>query len=374
MSKLQGAIVERLEPRSGALYWRDVSKMAKRAMRATLALAAVSLVTLILRHIVPVNLTTAGFAYLVTVLLIAARWGLAAAISASILATLCFNYFFLPPVGTLHIDDPDNWIALSSFLVTAMIASQLSEIARRNHELAARAEAARQQELFKSTLLDAVAHEFKTPLTSIKAATSAILTSDTLTPAHQRELLTIVDEETERLARLMREVFHLARAQAGKLHLSRALYDPEPLVRETMKRCLPGLKGRQVDMEFVSTLARVDVDLDLFTVAFKQLIDNAARYSPPESRIRVVVEASAEWVWFRVHNQGKGLTAEERQLVFERYYRSSETRERVAGEGIGLAIAQDIIQAHGGLIEVESAPNMGTEFSIRLPAAKGRQP
>src|SRR6185436_15478794 len=128
-------------------------------------------------------------------------------------------------------------------LVTALVASQLSELARRNHELATRAEAGRQREQFKSTLLDAVAHEFKTPLTSIKAATSAILTSNTLTTAQQRELLTVVDQETERLARLMREVFHLARAEAGKLHLSRAEYDPEPLVRETLKRCRASLKG-----------------------------------------------------------------------------------------------------------------------------------
>jgi two-component system sensor histidine kinase KdpD len=351
-----------------------VNGKAKRALQTAIALATVGLVTVTLRLFVPVNLTTAGFAYLITVLLIAARWGLVEAVSASLLSTLSFNYFFLPPVGTLHIDDPDNWIALTAFLLTALVASQLSEIARRNHELATRAEAGRQREQFKSTLLDAVAHEFKTPLTSIKAATSAILTSNTLTTAQQRELLTVVDEETERLARLMREVFHLARAEAGKLHLSRAAYDPEPLVRETLKRCQANLKGRKLDIQFVSALPQVDVDLDLFAMALKQLIDNAARYSPSHTSVRIMVEAAADSVWFRVHNQGSELNEEERRQVFERYYRSPSAREKTAGEGLGLAIAQDIIRAHGGVIDVESAPNMGTEFSIRLPLSKGRQP
>ncbi|HEX4996599.1 MAG TPA: DUF4118 domain-containing protein [Terriglobia bacterium] len=344
---------------------------ARRALHTLFALALAGAITLIFRAWIPVNSTTVGFAYLITVLLIAARWGLVEAVSASFASALCFNYFFLPPVGTLHIDDPGNWVALTAFLVTSLIASQLSELARRNHDLAARAEAARQSERFRSALLDAVAHEFKTPLTSIKAATSAILTADALTAGERRELLLVVDEEAERLARLMRETFHLARADAGKLRLSRTLYDPEPLVRETLRRRHAGAADRRIRMEFLSTLPQVDVDIDLFSVAFKQLLDNAERYSPEDTPIRILVEASADFVWFRVHNQGPELKEDERRMVFERFYRSPATRDTIPGDGVGLAIAQNIIQAHGGLIEVESGPAMGVEFSIRLSATTG---
>jgi len=364
----------------------------RRAARILAGLIAVALLTAAFHAVGAVNLTTAGFAYLITVLLIAARWGLAEAVSASLAAAFCLNYFFLSPVGTLHIDKAEDWVALMAFLFTSLVASQLSEVARRRNtqleqrqsemeqlslekartqDLASRAEAARQSEQFKSTLLDAVAHEFKTPLTSIKAATSAILTSPSLTPEQRHELLTIIDQETERLSRLMTEAIHLARAESGKLHLSRNLHGVEELVQEALKQSSSGMNGKRIETQYASSMPKVNVDAELFVVALKQLLDNASKYSPADTPIRIAAEASADSVWIRVHNQGAGLSERERTLVFERFYRSPATRGKVAGTGIGLSIAQEIVKAHGGFLDVESGPGMGTEFSIRLPLSKG---
>ena len=477
-----------------------------RAARILAGLIAVALLTATFNSIGSVNLTTAGFAYLITILLIAAWWGLAEAVIASLAAAFCLNYFFLSPVGTLHIARAEDWVALMAFLVTSLVASQLSDVARRRNtqleqrqsemerlytlsrsiiltdtdqpagrhiateiarifeipsvmiydqvsgdiygtqedripemreklrqtathgefqhdrgagsaiaaislggrpigalaveavvlsdsalqammnltavglekartqDLASRAEAARQSEQFKSTLLDAVAHEFKTPLTSIKAATSAILTSQSLTAEQRHELLTIIDQETERLSRLMTEAIHLARAESGKLHLSRNLHGVEDLVREALKQSSSSLNGKRIETQYAPAIPQVHVDAELFAVALKQLVDNAARYSPEDSPIRIAAEASADSVWIRVHNQGPGLSERERSLVFERFYRSPSTSEKVAGSGIGLSIAQDIVKAHGGYLDVESGPGMGTEFSIRLPLTKGDRP
>jgi two-component system sensor histidine kinase KdpD len=270
-------------------------------------------------------------------------------------------------VGTFHIEDPLNWISLSAFLVTSLVASQLSELARRNHALATKAEAARQSEQFKSTLVDAVAHEFTTPLTSIKAAASTILSSDSLTGEQRQELLTIIDQEADRLTSLMREAFHLARAEAGKMHLSRKPHDVRALIDETLRQASASLNGRPVQIECDRELPQMQVDADLFIVAFKQLMDNAAKYSPPGSLVRIAVEASGDSVWIRVHNQGPGLSEREQTMVFDRFYRSDSTSKSVPGIGIGLAIAQEIAKAHGGFVNVESGPGMGTEFSIRLP-------
>ena len=339
-------------------------------MRLGAGLLIIALLTAILSLSAAVNPMTAGFVYLITVLLIAARWGLLEAVSASVAATLCLNYFFLPPVGTLHIEDADNWIALSAFLVTSLVASQLSEMARRSHDMASRAEAAKKSEQFRSTLLDAVAHEFKTPLTSIRAATSTILTAEPLTPNQQHELLTIIDQEASRLSRLMTEAFHLARADSEKMHLSRKMHDVGSLVQETLKQTATGLNGRRIQIQGLEEAPRISVDGELVIVALKQLVENAVKYSTTDSPVRIRVEASPDAIWLRVHNQGPGLTERERSMVFDRFYRSPSTSQSVAGTGIGLAIAQDIVKAHGGFIDVESGPGMGTEFSMRLPLLK----
>lgn len=354
-----------------------------RAARVLAGLAVVTLITAGFSALNVVNLTTAGFAYLITILLIAARWGLAEATAASFGAAICLNFFFVPPVGTFHVVAFEDWVALASFLVTSLVASHLSELARRRHaqleqrqaemerlyEQNRMAEAARQSEKFKATLLDAVAHEFKTPLTSIKAATSTILTSPSITTEQQHELLTIIDQETERLSRLMKEAFHLARVESGKLHLSREKQNIPQLVSQAAEQT-PSLDGKPLETSYSPQLPAIEVDSELFVLALKQLVDNAAKYSPNGTPVRVSADASTDSVWIRVHNQGRGLTEQERSMVFDRFYRSPATSRDVAGTGIGLAIARDIVMAHGGFVGVESGPGLGTEFSIRLPLKK----
>jgi two-component system phosphate regulon sensor histidine kinase PhoR len=117
----------------------------------------------------------------------------------------------------------------------------------------------------------------------------------------------------------------------------------------------------------------VNVDAELFVLMIKQLLDNAIKYSPPGSPIRISAESSADSLRIRIHNQGLGLTENERSMVFERFYRTPGARRNTTGTGLGLAIVQDIVRAHGGHVDVESEPGVGTEFSIRLPLSKAER-
>jgi two-component system sensor histidine kinase KdpD len=451
------------------------------------------------RVVTNVNSTTIALTYLLAILGIATRWGLLEAIAASIVGMLCFNFFFLPPVGEFTIADPQNWVALFAFLVTAVVASQLStsvrkralEATRRQQEMerlyelsrrlmlvdkgssiagqvahrtaqvfdlpgvaifdrrndhvyrtgltdqsisdarlrgaaiestafrdasadvwvlplnlggeavgslaicgaaisetalhaignlaaitlvrahaeeaANRMEAARQNEAMKSMLLDALAHEFKTPLTSIKAAASSILDEE---PPAQQELVTVIEEETDRLDSLVTETIRMARIEAGDLHLQKSTESVPGLIESALGKLRMLLEDRDITIKVSPNLPEVFVDAELAGLVIRQLITNALKYSNPDSPIHIRVSTVDHFVQVSVKDSGPGIPEKEQSHIFERYYRVAESADRVPGTGMGLTIARDIVRAHGGDMWVESAPGQGSEFFFTIPAVK----
>jgi two-component system sensor histidine kinase KdpD len=467
------------------------------ALCAVSAVAAVAAVTFAGFRIVPVNATTMGFVYLVTVLLIARSWGLVESVAASLVAATCLNFYFLPPILHFTIADPQNWVALFSFLMTAILVSKLSTTARlqtqtaldrqgemeklyalsrgillieptgsvanqaaiqiarafgftgvslyerssgeihragaedldswddqlrevalqstflqdpasntvvtairlgadpigslalrgrplpdsalqslvnlvaialeraRTVEAANRADVARQSEQLKSTLLDAIAHEFKTPLTSIKAAATALLSSFAGSSA-QKEYVTIVDEEADRLGRLVTEVIQMARIEAGRVYLNRRRESVVDLVSHALAALPPGSE-RPLHVDVARHLPPVEVDAELIELAVRLLIDNAVKYSPAGTPIAVSAHADGMRVVLSVRNEGPGIPETEQAKIFTKFYRAPETSRQIPGTGMGLAIARDIVQAHHGQIWVASSPGQGAEFCISVP-------
>jgi two-component system sensor histidine kinase KdpD len=343
----------------------------------------IALVTGFHRSIGLTNVTTVALSLLLVVLAAATVWGLLESLVASFVAAACFNYFFLPPVGTWTIADAENWIALFTFLVVSIVASQLSERVRRQArealaqqeekarlaEIAQRAELVRKSEEFKSTLLDALAHELKTPLTSLKAAVSA-LRGTSATSESARELLAILEEETDRLNRLVSEVLHMARTEAGKLRLNRAPCRAEKLIAGALAAMRRALDGRKVDVRVAAEMPAVSADADLLLTALRHLLDNATKYSPAGTPIEVAAERSEQQILFRIVDHGPGLSEAEQSRVFERFYRGPRAEKTSSGMGMGLAIAREIVAAHGGRIWVESPPGQGCSFTLTIPAAR----
>jgi two-component system, OmpR family, sensor histidine kinase KdpD len=476
------------------------ARLVNRGLRLLLSLAAVAAVTYLARSVAPVNATTAGFAYLLLVLVIATAWGFIEAAVASISASLAFNFYFLPPIGTFTIADPQNWVALFSFLTTALIGSRLSaqvkrealdglrrqqdlerlytysralllidagepfakqliqkladtfeldaavlydrrsgEIYRagpsdfegleeqlrdaalhnstyadpekkrvitavrlgsepiaslalqgavmpdsvlqglanlvaigleraRAQDLAHQVEAARRSEQLRATLIDAMAHEFKTPLTSIKAATTSLLASPGLPPPSRNELLKIADEEADHLRELIDNAEEIARLDSPQIKLRRETADLKELVQGVVKSLEKNMDGRPLEFLADGEPSPVGVDRRLMALAVKQVLDNAIKYSMPQSPIGIRIRRHPQTVDLEITDHGKGIPVQEQALIFERFYRSPAVKRQVVGSGLGLSIAKSIVKAHNGELTVSSHPGE-TTFQLTLPLA-----
>ena len=365
------------------------------------AVAAVSVValTLLLKIVgTHVNAATVSLALLLNVLFIATRWGSLPALFTSILAMLCFNFFFLPPFGTFTIAATDNWIALLAFLVTAVTAGQLSASAKRRaeeaetgrreierlyaelrdaFERASHAEALRQSEKLKSALLDAVTHDLRTPLTSIKASVTTLLDEARgelpLDRDSRVEMMEVIDEESDRLSRFINGLIELARIEAGELHLRRRWGAVDEIISTALTRAEPITRQHRVELEVEKELPGVRVDERAVSEVVYTLVDNAAKYSAKGSTIRITARrAGDELIEMGVADEGPGIPSDLRERVFDKFFRATRdgdvTTHKPTGTGMGLAIAKGIVEAHEGRIWIESGNNgKGTRVLFTLP-------
>jgi len=476
-------------------HWRQ------HLLRYVTCLAVTEAVALIYRRFVHVNPTTVALTYLLMVLWVAAYWGFRFSVFLAVLATLAFNYYFLPPIGTFTVADPQNWVALFAFLVTAGIASQLADRARRQtadanqrrrdverlyafsqrllatdnvaellnaipayirdgfsakaaavyllstqqvyrtdpmatwfpvHDLQmvssrgepvidakrgisltplhlgtrttgavgiagpaltratlealgsmigiaieragameklSQTEAAHQSENLRSVLLDSVTHELRTPLTGIKAAVTGLLSDYNLDDSQRRELLTVINEETDRLDRLVGEATEMAQLEAHKVELHMAPVDMASIIESALEEAKGVIGQHPLDVRVPASLPKVRADADRIGEALKQLLENAAKYSPPDSPIAITAESKANRVVTSVTDHGPGIDDFEQSLIFDKFYRGRDQRYSVQGTGMGLAIARAIVEAHNGTVGLTSQLGRGSVFSFELPVA-----
>ncbi len=477
-----------------------LASLKKTVYRYVLALAAIGFAVFAYRHL-PVNPTTVALTFLLIVLSVASRWGLTIAITTAVAATLAFNYYFLPPVHTFTIAETQNWVALFAFLASAIIASRLSERARReamnatrrrkevemlyslsqqllatdnvmellnsipefvreafglkaaamylpkrneiyrtgvdhpelsDDELRAvsgrgevsvdevnqlcfvplrigirpvgsiglegavlaretleavgsliaisieragavetltRNEAARENEKLRSALLDSVTHEFRTPLTSIKASVTALLSPTEIDSAGRKDLLTVIDEETDRLNRLVGEAAEMAQLDAHQVELRKQPLDVRTVVESALDKAGQTLSDQLLNLQIPEQIPRINVDLGRISEVLLQLLENAAKYSPAASPVTITAEAAPRgMVDISVADRGPGIDDVEQSLIFEKFYRGRDQRYQVQGTGMGLAIAKAIVEAHGGTIGVTSQLGRGSVFHFTVPA------
>ncbi|MBZ5628734.1 MAG: DUF4118 domain-containing protein [Acidobacteriia bacterium] len=447
-----------------------------------------------------VNPITVGFTFLLAVLAVSASWGLQVAVFMAVVATLVYNYFFLPPLLKFTIADPQNWVSLFVFLITAIIGSHLSERARREaqesnqrrreverlyafsqqllvsenvfgllnnvpsyivdsfgvtgaavfldhkqktyfsdisvqslipiDELKAvsgrgepvlnrergtcfmplrmgvrsigslgivgsnmsretleaigslvaiaieraatmmkltKTEAARESDRVRSLLLDAVTHDFRTPLTAIKASAETLLSEVELDKPQLKELATVINEESDRLNRMVGEAAEVAQLDAQQIELSFQPHHIREAVDLALREAKHTLERHPVEVVVPEQLPPLRMDLKRITEVLAQLLDNAGKYSPPGTPIHVTAELRDRQLVTSVADHGPGIDDAEQGMIFEKFYRGRNQRVSMHGTGMGLAIAKAIVELHGGSISVTSQSGHGSVFSFTLP-------
>jgi two-component system sensor histidine kinase KdpD len=270
-------------------------------------------------------------------------------------------------IGFESVEDPEETVAPLAALTSAHLEKM------RAFRTASVASAAAQAEVYRSAILDALAHEFKTPLATILAAAGGLRLAGSLGP-EQLEMADTVESEADRLSRLTSRLLRTARLDREEVRPRIEMIDIQAVVRQIADQYGRQWPDRQIAILNHGDLTEESADPQLLRLALSQLLDNAGKYSPPGSPIRVALEHDEDGFTVEVSNSGASISASEQRLIFERFYRGSEAKRHTAGSGLGLYVARKIALAHGGSLYLvpEEGSSRGVTFRLKIPSSQLR--
>lgn len=317
-------------------------------------------VTLVLLSVRPrLNETYVALAYLLVVQGGSARGGRPLGIALATAAFVCFDFFFLPPFGTFALENPVAWLLLAAFFVTSVVSAQLLYRAQAE---AARAAVLQDAHRTKDAVLASVSHDLRTPLTTIKALASEIASDGD-------ERAATIEEEADRLNAFVAQMLDLSRIETGAAAPDVQPNEAEDLLGAAAQQVAGRLGGHELRIEVSARegllFGRFDFTQTLRAVV--NLIENAAKYSPPAAPIDLSAYRDGAWLIFAIADRGPGVPEDERDRIFEPFYRRSSAAPDAGGAGLGLSIARGIAEAQGGTVSMRDRDGGGSVFTLRVP-------
>jgi K+-sensing histidine kinase KdpD len=316
------------------------------------------------------NAAHVALAFLVIVQLASARGGRVLGLTLAVVAFLAFNWFFIPPYGTLAIANPLDWFVLAAFLATSIVSAELLYRAQalgaeraRSDAAAERAHSLEASNREKDAMLAAVSHDLRTPLTTIKGLAHEIAdTGD--------ERAEIIEEEADRLNVFVGKLLDLSRVTMGTAALDIQPNEAEDLLGAAAQQVRGRLDGRSlaitVDPSGTLLFGRFDFVQTLRVLV--NLIENAAKHSPEHASIDISAGRNGTMLEFSVADRGAGIPESERERIFDAFYRTPESAGDPTGAGLGLTIARGIAEAQGGRVRYATRSGGGSVFTLSVPA------
>jgi two-component system sensor histidine kinase KdpD len=303
--------------------------------------------------------------FLLVVLGSSASGGRILGVAIAVVAFFILDWFFLPPYNTILVRNPFDWFVLVAFLVTSFVAAQLLYRARAERAAVERAEALREADKLKDALLASLSHDLRTPLTTIKAL------AHELQPLGDERTL-IIEEQADRLNRLVTDLLDVARLDGGALPLDIQVNAADDLLGAVVQHVSgrPDRNRLKVALDDPAALSFGRFDFVHSLRILTNLVDNALKYAPVDTPVEVTGGVDNEAIVFRVSDRGVGVPEAERDRMFTPFYRPAGRVADAGSAGLGLSIARRLAEAQRGTLSYNDRQGGGAVFELRLPAAE----
>ena len=273
----------------------------------------------------------------------------------------------LRPIELGRFNAPDQRQLLETLASQIALAIERDRLAEQAQKILVQAEAER----LRSSLLSSVSHDLRTPLAVIAGASSSLLEEGgSMSEPARQELMQTIVEESNRLALLVDNLLHITRIESGAVAVNKQWYPLEEVIGSALERVKKQLADRKIETHLAADLPMVKFDGVLVEQVLINLLENAARYTPPASPIEIFARMEGTGpaqVVIEVADRGPGLTDDERQRVFDKFYRGRAAGKGQRGAGLGLAICRAVVEVHGGRIWEENRPEGGARFIFTIP-------
>lgn len=287
---------------------------------------------------------------------------------SAVLSLLAFDFFFVPPVLTLHFAEKHHLLTGVILLVVGLITSTLASERRRQSAAAATAAMNAREEQLRSSLLSSISHDLRTPLAVIVGSASTLHDNrDRLSREEQDELLSAIFHSARGLSMEVSDVLEMTRLDSGQVKLNLQWYPLEELVGAALERCKPLLASHDVSVVAPPDIPLVRVDAVLFEKLLVNLLENAAKHTPAGTRVTLVVHKTTEGIELRVEDNGPGIPARMSEHLFDKFERAYP-ESSTSGSGLGLAICRAVAQLHGIRIQASNGSEGGARFSVWIPS------